>query len=118
MTAPRPRPNATAQLAQAARWLALACACSAFSCHSLDSFDTKNGEAYCASILRQPAFQDGFQPTGHPPDLQLALTLDTSKLTSEPGILRSNDAVGGLCGDQPLFQDAPLRAIPEVDHDV
>ncbi|MEP7052355.1 MAG: hypothetical protein ABJB12_18455 [Pseudomonadota bacterium] len=118
MTPQRLGPNCTSLLTRAPRWLALFGACAAFGCHNLDGFDTKNGDAYCASILRQPAFQDSFQPTGHPPDLQLALTLDTSKLTSEPGHLRSNDAVGGLCGDRPLFQEAPLRAIPEVDHDV
>ena len=93
-------------------------ACAVLGCHNLDGFDTKPGDAYCASILRQPEFASGFQPAGHPPDLELALTLDTERLTSEPGRLRSNDAVGGICGDQPLFQEAPLRAIPEVDHDV
>jgi hypothetical protein len=41
--------------------------------------------------------------------------LNTSKLTSEPGFLSSNTA--GICGDQPLFQGAPLRPIPEVDRD-
>ena len=117
MTLQRLSRSSKSTLARAPRWLALFGACSAFGCHDLDGFDTKNGEAYCGSILRQPAFQDGFQPTGHPPDLELALTLDTGKLTSEPGRLRSNDTVGGLCGDQPLFQEAPLRAIPEVDHD-
>ncbi|MEO8903910.1 MAG: hypothetical protein ABI488_16450 [Polyangiaceae bacterium] len=96
----------------------LLAACSVLSCHNLDSFDTKDGAAYCGSILRQPEFQDGFQPAGHPPDLELSLTLDTNRLTSEPGRLRSNDAGSGLCGDQPLFHEAPLRAIPEVDHDV
>jgi hypothetical protein len=89
------------------------------SCHSLDSFSTKPGEAYCAALLSQPAFQSGFEPAGSRPTLELALTLDTSKLSSEPGILRSNDATTGLCASSTgaLFQDAPLRAIPEVDHD-
>ena len=98
--------------------LTLLAACSALGCHNLDGFDTKPGEEYCAHILRQPKFQDGFLPAGHPPDLELGLTLNTDKLTSEPGHLRSNDAGTGLCGAQPLFQEAPLRAIPEVDHDV
>src|SRR5450432_630590 len=98
------------------------------SCHNLDSFNSKPGDAYCGAIIgaaapasdpNKPAFQAGFVPEGQPPKLELALTLDTSKLTSEPGILRSSDALTGLCSakSEPLFQDAPLRAIPEVDHD-
>jgi hypothetical protein len=90
------------------------------SCRNLDSFDTQPGEAYCGPLISQPAFQDGFVPTGSRPTLELSLTLDTSKLSSEPGILRSNDATTGLCASTTgaLFQDAPLRAIPQVDHDV
>ena len=83
-------------------------------CHNLDGFTTKPGDAYCGTIIGSP-FQAGFLLDNEPPDLALALTLDTSKLTSEPGILSSN--VTGICGDQPLFQDVPLRAIPEVDRD-
>jgi hypothetical protein len=88
------------------------------SCHNLDSFDTKPGDEYCGTIINTP-FQAGFIPEGQPPSLELGLTLDTSKLTSEPGILRSNDATNGLCSanSQPLFQNAPLRAIPALDHD-
>jgi hypothetical protein len=89
-------------------------------CHNLDGFDTKPGDAYCGAIVGAP-FQAGFVPENQPPSLELALTLDTSKLTSEPGILHSNDAQSGLCATptqpQALFQDVPLRAIPEVDHD-
>src|SRR5450432_2170182 len=97
------------------------------SCRNLDSFNTKPGDAYCGAIIGEPAFQAGFVPKGQPPQLELSLTLDTNKLTSEPGILRSRECKGtcsgnesGLCSDptQPLFQDAPLRAIPAVDHDV
>jgi hypothetical protein len=97
--------------------LALAVVFSTLGCHNLDSFDTKPGDAYCGAIIGEPEFQDGFLPLGTPPNLELALTLDTSKLTSEPGILRSNDAATGLCAPKALFQDAPIRAIPEVDHD-
>lgn len=97
-------------------------------CRNLSNFDSKPGEAYCGTI-GAPDFQDGFVKLGSPPNLQLALTLDTSKITSnpdsprlsEPGILRSKD-LDGLCGSntlpRPLFQDAPLRAIPELEHDV
>lgn len=88
-------------------------------CHNLDGFTTKPGEAYCGAMVSSPQFTSGFVPTGSPPALDVALTLDTNKLTSIPGILSSDDAQNGLCSasGQPLFQDAPLRAIPEVDHD-
>ncbi|HEY4105271.1 MAG TPA: hypothetical protein VGM44_15345 [Polyangiaceae bacterium] len=101
--------------------LALICAGLALSCHNLDGFTTKPGYAYCGQIVGTQAldFQTGFVAEGQPPTLSIALSLDTDKLTSLPGILTSNDADNGLCSStgQPLFQDAPLRAIPEVDHD-
>lgn len=89
-----------------------------FGCHNLDGFDTKPGDEYCGTIIGG-VFQAGFVPKDQPPNLELGMTLDTSKLTSEPGILRSNDAKTGLCSAnaQPLFQNAPLRAIPALDHD-
>ena len=88
------------------------------SCHDLDKFDTGDGEAYCGSI-GLPDFQDGFIEKGAEPDLAISLTLHTDKLTSDPGILRSNDTPNTLCKnpDQALFQDAPMRAIPALDHD-
>ncbi|HEY5372883.1 MAG TPA: hypothetical protein VIK01_04320 [Polyangiaceae bacterium] len=100
--------------------IALAALIAASGCRNLDSFSSKPGEAYCGQLLSQPEFQDGFLPLGSRPNLELELRLDTSTLTSEPGILRSNDATTGLCASTSgaLFQDAPLRAIPAVDHDV
>jgi hypothetical protein len=100
--------------------IALAALLATVGCRNLDDFDTKPGQAYCGSLIAEPLFQDGFLPNGARPTLELALTLDTSKLTSEPGIVRSNDASNGLCAATTgaLFQDAPLRAIPQVDHDV
>jgi hypothetical protein len=99
----------------AALALALACA----GCRDLSRFDSKPGAAYCGAIIGTPEFQDGLLPAG-PPNLTLKLTLDTAKLNSEPGILSSNDEANGLCSStgDPLFQDAPLRAIPQIDHDV
>jgi hypothetical protein len=100
--------------------LALAALLAAVGCRNLDDFSSKPGEAYCGDLLRQPKFEDGFLPTGSPPNLELELTLDTTKLTSEPGHLLSNDAATGLCASTTgaLFQNAPLRAIPAVDNDV
>ena len=85
-------------------------------CHNLDDFTTKEGEAFCGSIVGAN-FQTGFVPRDQPPDLTVALTLDTGKLTAQPGFLSSDDAGKGLCGEQPLFQDAPIRSIPVVDSD-
>jgi hypothetical protein len=96
------------------------CAVSTSSCGDLDGFTSKPGEAYCGTIGLS-LFQDGFVEEGAPPTLELALTLDIDKLTTEPGVLSSKDPLG-ICGTpdapQVLFQNAPLRAIPELQHDV
>lgn len=102
------------------RALGLLGALSVIGCRDLTTFDSKTGEVYCGRI-GSPAFQDGFVKEGSPPDLEVALTLDTSKLTSEPGILSSREGsptvTTGICGEEPLFADAPLRAIPQVERD-
>jgi hypothetical protein len=105
------------------------CALSALGCSDLEGFNSKPGEAYCGTIgLRD--FQEGFVEEGSPSALELALTLDTSKLPmvvtvpkyhSEPGILNSNDPQG-ICGTpdapQVLFEKAAVRVIPKLQHDV
>src|SRR3954466_15301456 len=101
--------------------LAVVCTSSLLSCRDLESFESKSGEAYCGAIISQPEFQDGFVREGQPPNLELGLTLDIDRLTSRPGALSSNDAQNGMCAGpgapQRLFDNAPLRAIPAVDHD-
>src|SRR3954463_14209281 len=112
--------------------LALALVVCAGGCRDLSRFDSKPGAAYCGAIIGTPEFQDGLLPAG-PPNLTLKLTLDTAKLNSEPGILSSNDEANGAPGirsnndeanglcpsrGEPLFRDSPLRAIPQIDHDV
>jgi len=96
------------------------CAGSAASCGDLDGFNSKPDEAYCGTI-GLPPFQSGFVDEDSPSVLTLALTLNTDKLPTEPGILSSKDPLG-ICGTpeapQALFQNAPLRAIPELQHDV
>jgi hypothetical protein len=103
------------------------CASWAVSCGDLDGFTSQPGQAYCGTI-GLPVFQSGFVDEGSPSTLELALTLDISKLPtdasqppSEPGILNSNDPQG-ICGTpdapQALFQNALLRTIPELQHDV
>lgn len=96
------------------------CASWAVSCGDLQGFTSEPGQAYCGTI-GLPVFQSGFVEEGSPATLELALTLDVNKLPTEPGILNSKDPEG-ICGTpeapQVLFQDAPLRAIPELQHDV
>jgi len=100
--------------------IALAVLIATVGCRNLDNFTSKPGDAYCGQLLSQPEFQDGFLPQGSRPNLELSLRLEMSKLTSEPGKLTSNDATTGLCASSTgaLFQNAQLRAIPAVDHDV
>src|SRR4051812_15056965 len=75
--------------------IALGAAC-ALGCGNLDGFTSKPDEAYCGKI-GLPVFQDGFVDDDLPSTLELALVLDTSKLNTEPGRLRSNDELG-ICG--------------------
>jgi hypothetical protein len=87
-------------------------------CPSLDRFNTEPPAAYCGAIVGGPSFHSGFIQTGAPPSLELSLQLDTSALTTRPGSLSSNDGATGFCAPAPLFDQAPLRAIPEMLHDL
>jgi hypothetical protein len=99
----------------------IAMALAVAGCRSLDRFDTSGEAAYCGSIVgaQGSAFQDGFIPENTPPSLSLVLELDTDHLTTRPGTLTSDDQTTGLCRatGEPLFRNAPLRAIPEIFHD-
>jgi len=99
------------------------------SCRGLDRFDTHDDAAYCGDLVSGPSFHDGFVPSGEPAQLRMKLKLNTSQLNSAaannqavPGnTLSSNDIDTGLCsGGNPghaLFEESPMRAIPQVDHD-
>jgi hypothetical protein len=79
------------------------------SCKNLDRFDTRKGESFCGGLSAASA---GFEYwTGKTPELKVALTLDTDKLDSIPGKLRSNDADFGPCTPRALFEDAPIRVV-------
>lgn len=96
-------------------------------CSSIERFATKGNAAYCGDLVSGPAFHEGLLPSAaRPPTFRLALTLDAEALAAriedEPvtvGHLSSNDADRGLCSatGEPLFADAALRTIPELDHD-
>ena len=94
-----------------------ALALASFGCRSLDRFDAEKPAAYCGGVVGARTFQSGFIPTGEPPTLEIRLQLNTSSLNDRPGTLTSSDAGHSLCGDKPLFDEAPLRAIPELFHD-
>jgi hypothetical protein len=94
-------------------------------CSSLDRFDTKGSAAYCGGLVVRPPFSEGLLPTGYyPPSLVLRFNLDVGALTSrgaEPvvvGKLSTDDAAAGLCAPHALFEEAPLRTIPTLDHDL
>jgi hypothetical protein len=100
--------------------------CALAGCNSLDRFETKGNAAYCGSLVASPTFEEGLLPKVRPRSLQVRLNLDISALTSRGdtsanvGVLASDDATRGLCAADglPLFQDAPLRTMPVVDHDL
>lgn len=108
-------------------------------CSSLDRFDTRGDAAFCGDLVRAPRFQGGLLPLGvRPPTLGLRLELEAEKLVPHPlvtpataedsptetytivGHLTSDDRERGLCAEsqRALFEEAPLRTIPELDHDV
>lgn len=97
----------------------LLCGGWALGCSDLDKFQLDDSEAYCGSLVSAPLFHRGFVADGSPPALRLRLHLDIDELTTRPGRLTSDDSERGLCRDSghALFEDAPLRAIPEVMHD-
>jgi hypothetical protein len=101
---------------------------SALGCRNLERFDTQDKGAYCGDLVTGPSFHDGIVADAAPELLRLRLTLDTSQLSTysenkatRPGFLTSNDrdSESGLCAGQgqALFENAPLRSIPQVDHD-
>lgn len=89
------------------------------ACTDLSDYQLEADEAYCGAMVSAPVFHSGFVPDGAPPALRLRLHLDVEALTTNPGRLTSDDREHGLCkrSGAPLFDDAPLRAIPEVLHD-
>ena len=89
-------------------------------CRSLERFETDAPAAYCGALVGAPQFHDGFVRAGSPPSLSLRLDLDMSSLTTRPGVLTSNDRAEGLCSEEngrPLFEEASLRAIPQMSND-
>ncbi|MFO0569044.1 MAG: hypothetical protein U0263_25520 [Polyangiaceae bacterium] len=85
---------------------------SIFGCNTLDRFDTKDGEAYCGSIVSAAFVREGF-----PPDLRLRMTLDTDQLSSVPGTLTTDDAKAGPCAPTPRLHAAPMRVTEAMLHD-
>jgi hypothetical protein len=122
--------------ASSGRCIAFACAVASggLSCSSLERFETSGDSAFCGDLVRAPRFQGGLLPVGVPPILSLRLKLEPENLTARPveaettesespesyaivGHLTSDDNERGLCAERPLFEESPLRTIPELDHD-
>jgi hypothetical protein len=94
-----------------------ACALGAVGCRDLSRFDTGPNEAYCGSIVTSEFIRKGFTPENEPPNLPMRLRLDTDKMTTEPGVISTNDGEAGVCHPFAFFTNAKLRAIDEVFHD-
>jgi len=97
--------------------VALALALGLAGCRDLQRFDTTEGKAYCGHLVQADFVRRGLLPDAEPPSLNMRLYFDTSQLSSIPGSISTDDAARGLCKPLPLFQDAPLRAIEEVQND-
>jgi hypothetical protein len=83
-------------------------------CRNIERFDTESGAGYCGYMVNFG--NNFFIPPGSRPTLALRLELDIDSLTVQPGFLTTNDT-DGFCVPAPLFDRAPLRAIPEVMND-
>jgi len=72
-------------------------------CKDISRFGTGPGESYCGQIV-----PGGFVRQGFAPGVRLRLHLDTDRLQEGPGDLSTDDG---------LFEDTPLRPIPQLAHD-
>ncbi len=92
-----------------ARWLTsiatglLGIALSTAGCKDITRFGTGPGESYCGQIV-----PGGFVRQGFAPGVRLRLHLDPDLIQHAPGDLATDDG---------LFEDAPLRPIPQLAHD-
>jgi hypothetical protein len=111
-----------------ARMTVALAALASLSCRSMDRFDTREGQAFCGSLVAAPSFHDGFVADGSPAaELKMKLTtIDTSQINASSdnrmaviAYLSSNGGESGLCAPsrQALFEHSPVRSIPQLDHD-
>ncbi|HVW26607.1 MAG TPA: hypothetical protein VHC69_14670 [Polyangiaceae bacterium] len=101
----------------AVRWTLLTCAAVALGCQSVERFDTKGNAAYCGNVVDSefvltPSAQGGFDR-----QLGMKLKLDTTRLSTNPGTITTNDADGGPCNGAPTFDDAELVVTTEIEND-
>jgi hypothetical protein len=110
--------------------LPIVLACPLFSCQSLARFDTKNGAAYCGSMVGAQFISTPKPPVPSPESdvgfqrlLRLRLEIDTDHLTTVPGKITTDDGTGpggaadSPCVPQATFENASLRVTPEIVHD-
>lgn len=104
---------------RAGRPLALLCGLAgilAAGCKDLSRYDTHTGEAYCGNIVGAEFIRTPERAGGFSQELRLRVTLDTSKLESQPGTLSSNDLTGP-CAPEATFNDSALIPIQELSSD-
>jgi len=89
----------------------------ATSCRNLDGFSTEGDAAYCGELVTASFVSTGLLPQDVAGPMEAELELDASALATLPGKLRTGDEQIGLCAPEPLFDDAPLRAIEPVLND-
>ncbi len=111
--APRPLHHERSILGAAAL---SALAFAASGCEDMTRFSTGAGESYCGNITLGAAFRRGFTPS-----TQMRLTFDASKIdgAESPGHLWIREILpADEGGDVRLLDDAPLRPIPPLAHDL
>ncbi len=93
-------------------------------CKGVERFDTGPDSAYCLELIGGTFAESGLTPEdagasdSAMPLLRLALTIDSQRLSTMPGMLWSNDAAFGLCSPMPLFDRVPIRTVEPALHDV
>jgi hypothetical protein len=85
------------------------------ACEKLDDFDTKGDAAYCGAIVDAAFVRTSEGEGGFAHEARLELRIDTTKLTTFPGILTSDDE--GCGAGLPTFVDAKIRVPNEIPHD-
>ncbi len=107
------RPAAHAVRAFLGAAVALACAAT-LGCEDLSRFSTGPGEVYCGTVTLGAAFRRGLTPAA-----QMRLTFDASNVDTaqSPGVVTMRDPRDDGT-EHRLLDNAPLRPIPPLAHDV
>lgn len=72
-------------------------------CKDVSRFTSKPGESWCGAVVTGPFVRAGFGP-----GVRIRMNLDTDHLDDTPGMIATDDV---------LFDNTPLRPIPQLAHD-